>query len=63
MISDMIDLLMEFHENWDNMKEYVKEISEQKMIHGFDLIYNEITGYNVLNGEFSQFQQKNKEKI
>ena len=36
MISDMIDLLMEFHENWDNMKEYVQEISEQKTIHGFD---------------------------
>jgi len=28
MISDMIDLIMDFHENWDNMEEYIEEISE-----------------------------------
>jgi len=28
MISDMIDLLMDFHENWDKMEEYIEEISE-----------------------------------
>ena len=27
LISDMIDLVMDFHENWDNMEDYVKEIS------------------------------------
>ena len=54
LISDMIDLIMDFHENWDNMEEYIKEISEQRTIHGFDQIYNEVTGYNVLNGEYHQ---------
>ncbi len=56
----MINITMGFHDKWEHMEKYSNILNDSKNVSGFEIYYNGISGYNVLNEEYrSQEEEKN----